>query len=1121
MNEPNSGVGTLVDALVGAGVALWVEHGRLAWLGPEEELLPDLYQQLRLRTDEVTAFLQDEAPPATSPLSYAQQGLWLVHELAPDSAAYNVNTVLDVDPAVDVPALERAVELLVERHRSLRTIYRTVHGRAVQQVRDDIVAPLEVIDTRTSGPELDLELARLIDRPIDLAGNGPFRVSLIRSRAGGDREAPVDRGLLVLVVHHIAADLASLEILVRELDVLYGAARLQAPAELPELPFDYDEHTTRERERLESEAGDRLWAYWQAQLKGELRPLALPADFARPRVQTYRGETFAADVDETLTAALSEVARRHHTTRFVLLYAAFVVLLRRYTGQSDIVVASPITLRNEPDSDLVVGDFVNPVALRVSVASQEPFERLLQRAAAVVTDAVRHADFPFPLLVERLAPVREASRSPVAQVLYNWNKLDPDIAGWRQRGALVREILRGSSTGAGGATHDLALTVTEFARTLRCGWTFNSDLFTRATIETMAGDFTSLLESIAAAPERTIAGYELPSGRWQADAGWGRGVDAAVPRACVHELVEQQARRTPHAIAVIDRDGAMTYAELQQRSEAVAAYLRASQVGLHDVVAVCVGRTASAVALFLGILRCGACYVPLDPGFPEDRLRFIVGDAGLSLLISDGRVQIGDLPVWDGHQGLTAVSGDDAPTVASDPATLAYIIYTSGSTGWPKGVAVEHGALSNFLHSMSRKPGLSPEDRLCAVTTFSFDIAGLELFLPLITGAAVVLADEDTVVDGAALAALLVRERATVMQATPATWRLLLDAGWAGAPGVRLLCGGEALSADLAEALCRCSAEVWNLYGPTETTIWVSTHRVEPDAARNRSGTVPIGTPIDNTTFDVLDEDGLHVPPGVAGELWIGGRNLARGYWRRPELTAEKFVAAPDGSGTRYRSGDLVRWRDGALEYLGRLDAQVKVRGFRIEPGEIEAVLREHPSVKDAVVIARREEGAEALLVAYVVAPDAAAIELELLEAMRRRLPSYMIPSFVIGLDAFPLTPNGKLDRGALPVPRRSLHFATEYAAPRTETERQVAETWSEALGRDRIGVDDNFFEIGGYSLIAAQAAALSQARMSPGFAVKDLFDHQTIATLSAWIDTTAGRSPSMVTEPALARTTP
>jgi amino acid adenylation domain-containing protein len=783
------------------------------------------------------------------------------------------------------------------------------------------------------------------------------------------------------------------------------------------------------------------------------------------------------------------------------LFAAFNALLCRHTGQEDILVGTPIANRTSPEVEGLLGLFANTLVLRTDVSGDPPFSELLGRVRGAALDAYAHQDLPFDRLVEALQPARDMSHSPIFQVMFT---LQNTPAGKLRLSSLT---IRPVALHVGTARLDLTVDAWERPEGLVLRFEYNTDLFNPGTIARLAEHFRRLLAGAVDDPGARVSALPLltESERRQVLVTWNATQGDYPADRCIHELVEAQAARTPDAVAAVFGNASLTYRALNERANRVAHRLRAMGVGPDVRVGICLERSLDLLVGVLGILKAGGAYVPLDPAFPPERLAFMLEDAEAPVLMTQGRLA-SILPahgaavlLLDGDADLVASQSDENPVPAATPAHLAYVMYTSGSTGRPKGVQIPHRAVVNFLISMRQRPGLTDQDILVSVTTLSFDIAGLELFLPLIVGARVIIADRETTLDGHRLGHLLERSGATVMQATPATWRLLLDSGWRGKRDLKILCGGEALSRELATALLGTSGSLWNLYGPTETTIWSTVHEV-----RDGAGPVPIGRPIANTQLYVLDRHGQPTPVGVPGELHIGGDGVARGYLKRPELTAARFLPDPfcGQAGARmYRTGDLARYRpDGTLEYLGRMDDQVKIRGFRIELGEVEVALAQYPGLRQAVVVAGPDGSGVPRLAAYLTTGQAAPPSARDLRAfLADRLPEYMIPSTFTILSEFPLTPNGKVDRRRLPAPESApLGERGSLVAPRTESERMVAQIWREVLQARAVGIDDNFFELGGHSLLLVQVQSRLRAALQRDISIVELFQHPTVRAVAA-----------------------
>ena len=913
--------------------------------------------------------------------------------------------------------------------------------------------------------------------------------------------------MLLLVMHHIAADGWSVGILRRELGELYKAGCAGGDAHLPELPVQYGDFARWQREWLQDEVLERHVSYWRRQMEGAPVVLELPTDRPRPAAESYRGGRATLDIPVELTAALHRVSREERVTLFTTLLAAFQVLLYRHSGQEDIVVGTPNAGRNRQETEPLIGCFVNTLVLRSDLSDNPSFRTFLRRVWNVVLEAHTHHDLPFEKLVEELRPVRSLSHHPLFQVMFVLQNASTEAL--EMPGLTVTEV----AVDREASMFDLTLLMRDTSSGLSGTLEYNCDLFDASTMARLLGHLRTILESVVADRERRVG--ELPvltPAERDEYARWNQTATAYPSRSCLHELFERQVLTDPERVAAQFEGHEVSYQLLDRRSNQLARYLKKLGVGPEVLVGICLDRSLGMIVGLLGVLKAGGAYVPLDPAFPPARLGFMLADAGVSVLLSEEK-QMASLPVCTAEtvcldrvrEEILAESPERMACEVSQE-NLAYVIYTSGSTGRPKGVEIEHGAIVNFLSSMKRIPGLEPSDILLSVTTLSFDIAGLELFLPLVTGARTVLVSGDVALDGTLLAETLAQTRATVMQATPATGRLMIEAGWRGDKSLKALCGGEALSPDLAEALLSRCGEVWNMYGPTETTVWSSCARIIS------ASDVHVGRPIANTEIQILDSRGQVAPIGVTAELLIGGDGLARGYHDRSDLTAERFVPHPFQPGHQlYRTGDLAKYRaDGNIECLGRLDDQVKVRGFRIETGEVEARLDEHSSVQQSVVVARDEASGERGLVAYVVldqdqAPPTPAI---LRAHMREQLPAYMMPSRFVMLATLPLTPNGKVDRKALPaLDRQRPDVGASYAAPRTQPEEELARIWSVVLGIERVGVNDNFFDIGGSSLLAVRIFAMIEETFGRPLPLASLFQHPTVAELATLLES-AGERP-------------
>lgn len=1106
----------IIESLAQQGIQLWVEGENLRFRAQKGALTPELRALLTENKPALVAHLRAQSQQAVNyfPLSYNQQSMWFMHQSAPESAAYNVAFTVRICSRVDVDALRRAFQAIIDRHPALRTLYAFRDGAPMQAVQGSSEVAFEVIEAANMNDEaLYAAVVAAYERPFDLENGPVFRISLFTRSA--------EEHVLLIGAHHIAFDGWSLWLLLDDLRALYPAYLNQQPAALPSLDATYIDFMQWQTALLNSAEGERLAQYWQTRLAGEMPMLDLPTDHPRPATPSFRGATHIFVIDADLTRHLRELAKTEGVTLYALLLAAFQTLLYRYSGQDDIIIGSPMFGRNRPEFARIIGDFVNMVALRASLAGNMPFATFLTHTRQTVLEAIEHQEYPFPLLVQKLGSSRDTSRSAVFQAVF-------DVQRVQQAGAFADLFVPGRRDvrlELGGlqiepfpmpqqeGQFDLVMQLAEAGDVMPGTLKYSTDVFAAPTIERLTRHFITLLGSIVANPRQPLAQLPLLDAdeRRTIITDWNQTQAIYDHERRVTHFFEERAASAPTATAAICDGARLSYADLNQRANQLAHHLRALGVGPDTLVGVCMERSLDMLVALFGVLKAGGAYVPMDPEYPRERLGYMVEDAQMPIILTQQRL-LDRLP---DHQSQVIPIDADWPTIAAQPDTnpavraeggdLAYVIFTSGSTGRPKGVQISHRALINFLLSMQREPGLKATDVLVSVTTLSFDIAGLELYLPLITGATVVIASRDTVIDGVALAALLDETDATVMQATPATWRLMIESGWKGRAGLKMLCGGEGLPRKLMEQLLERGAELWNMYGPTETTIWSTVCRLFPD-----DPIISIGRPIANTQVYVLDEHLALVPIGAVGTLYIGGDGLARGYLGRPDLTDERFIPNPfdPATGRIYNTGDQARWLpDGRLECLGRIDHQVKIRGFRIELGEIETAIGRHPAVQTGVTVAREVRPGDKRLIAYVAPKAGHTLEAsELRHYLRERLPEYMLPSSVVILERLPLTPNGKVDRKGLPPPPETRSEQT-LALPQTPTEQLIANIWSAALSETQIGAHDNFFDLGGHSLLAMQVigkiADHTGLRLEPA-----IMRFQTLSQLAAMLDEELARSP-------------
>jgi amino acid adenylation domain-containing protein len=1055
----------------------------------------------------------------TLPLSFAQQRLWFLDQLEPNSSLYNIPAAVRLKGQLDLYALGQSFTEIVNRHESLRTRFGVVEGVPVQVIDEAGSFMLQVTDLSDWGEaEREAEAGRVAtaetQAPFDLTTGPLFRASVLRLGA--------EDHVLLCTMHHVISDGWSMGVFINELTTLYTAYAAGQPSPLPELTLQYADFAHWQRGWLAGDVLEGQLGYWKKQLAGAPAALELPLDHPRPAVQTFRGAPEPLSFSAELTAALKELSRREGVTLFMTMLAAWQTLLARYSGQEDVVVGTPIAGRNRAEMEPLIGFFVNTLVLRTNLSGDPRFIELLRRVREVALGAYAHQDVPFEKLVEELQPERDLSRSPLFQTMMMLQNVP-------QEAMQLPGLELSPMVGEGGTTkYELTLELVETSTGLIGALRYNVDLFRAETINRMLGQFERLLESVCRKPEQRLSEVELLSEeeREQIVVGWNDTAAEYAAGTCLHQLFEKQVERSPEADAVIFEAERISYRELNERANRLAHYLQTLGVGPETLVGICVERSVEMMVGLLGILKAGGTYVPLDPQFPAERLAFMMADSQFPVLLTQQHLTealpsaTGQVVYLDRESEREAVAqqGTANPETSVGAENLAYMIYTSGSTGTPKGVQIPHRAVVNLLQTMANRPGLSSSDVLLAVTTLSFDIAALELFLPLLVGARLVVASRETASDGAQLIKRLEETGATALQATPATWRMLEESGWEESAGLKVWCGGEALLPELGNRLRTRSGEVWNLYGPTETTIWSSVYQIQEEVEATGQS-VSIGRPVANTQIYLLDGELRPAPVGVAAELYIGGEGLARGYLGRAELTAERFIPNPFGAeGERlYRTGDVARYRNaGEIEYVGRIDNQVKVRGYRIEVGEIEVALSEHEAVRQAVVAARASEGGEKRLVAYVVAAtDEGVSSSELQQYLKSRLPAYMVPNVFVQLEALPLTANGKVDRRALPAPTGGREeLGGEYVAPRTATEEVLAGIWAVVLHSEQVGVHDNFFELGGHSLLATQVMSRVREALGVEMPLRQLFEQPTVAGLAGVIDELKQAAGGMVAPP-------
>ncbi len=1064
---------------------------RISALTPEQRALFEArLKQKGLRTD-VTAVQtiprRQDRGSSTCPASIDQERLWFIDQLQPGNTAYNIFNASRIRGSLNIPIMERVINELIQRHEVLRTTLKSVDGLPVQVIAPDLKITLEPVSLEHL-PEAERydEAVRLTTeefaRPFDLE-NGPLvRVGLLRLAQ--------DDFVLQVNMQHAITDRWSFAVFEKELAVLYQAFATGHPSPLPELPIQFADYAVWQRERMNGDEYKKDLEYWRKQLAGAPFILDFPTDFPRPPIQNFRGARVYVSYPKDLLDGLKELSRREGVTMFMTLMAAFKTLIYRYTNQHDVLISTPIGTRLRPETENLVGYLLNLLIVRTDLSGDPTFRDLLKREQDACVGAFAHQEVPFGKLVQELKPVQDPSRNPIAQVAFLY--LDfPEATAMQFLGLTANHI----DIDNGASRFDITLAMTETPDGFTVSIEYIRDIFEHDRMERMAQHLKTLLGSIIANPDAHLSDLAILTleERRQLEQ-WNDTAHQFSSNLLVHQLFEQQAAQKPHAPALIFEDQTLTFSEINSRANQLARHLLSCGLQPEARVGVMLPRTPDALVALLAIFKAGGCYLPLDPEYPAERRAFMLDDAGALLVITEEflRVHLSD-------QSIENVESEVRPE------QLAYIIYTSGSTGRPKGVAVEHRQLLHTMQSAQEVLGLTAADCLPSIASFSFDISLLELLCAPLAGGRCLLVSTHGAMEASVAARVL--QEATVLHAVPGLMRRFVSVAREQSAETsrqlrQLLVGGEAVAPELVAEM----QEVWSdadvrvLYGPTEATIICASYEVSRQGMINHQ---MIGRPLPNSMLRILDRKGQLVPIGVDGEICIGGAGVARGYWQSADLTAEKFVSAMDGARI-YRTGDRGRYlQDGNIEFTGRIDEQVKVRGFRIELGEIESVLTEHESVTEAVVIALEDRAGEKRLVAYVVtAPGASRNISDLRSHLKERLPDYMIPSAFVYLDALPLTNHGKIDRRALPAPDAERPALAEaFIEPRTSAERKLASIWTKLIGINRIGINDNYFELGGDSLLATQLVSHARNVFEVELPLVELFRHPTLAEMATSIE--------------------
>jgi amino acid adenylation domain-containing protein len=1070
----------------------------------------------QITTDETLpiSLTQVEADTFKHPLSFSQRGLWFIDRITPNSSTYNIPLVIKLHGCVDLAVLQECLNEIIRRHEILRTSFTVIDGQPVQVINQNVTLTLAVEDLRSFASNERTHLARhlttqLAQQPFDLSSK-----SLIRAKC---LQISDEDYHLIIVLHHIVADGWSIGVLLEELVALYekfAQGKLSPLSELPNeiigrsafrgflgtTPVQYKDFVNWQRKCLSCDRLQGSLAYWKQKLQGELPVLNLPTDRPRPTVQTFKGDRAQLVLPLALKQKLEDLSHQQGVTLFMTLLTAFKILLYRYTGQTDILVGSPIANRSKAELEQLIGLFVNVLVMRTDLSGDLSFLDLLGRVKSTALEAYVHQDLPFEKLVEELQPNRDLSYNPLFQVMFVLQNIPKPNLSLSDVSVNYEEGYNNTSK------FDLTLFMEDGDRDLVATCEYNTDLFNADTITRMLGHFQTLLENIVRESQQSISSLQLltPPEVRQLLIEWNDTEINYPQNKCIHQLFEEQVEKTPSNVAVIFENQQLTYKELNSRANQLAHYLQQQGVKSDTVVGICMERSLEMVMALIAILKAGGAYLPLDTVYPQERLGFMLADAQMPVLLTQPYLRERLPP----HQAkLISIDTEGAiytnyssQNLASDikPENLAYVIYTSGSTGQPKGVMNTHQGVCNRLLWMQDAYRLTPKDKVLQKTPYSFDVSVWEFFWTLTTGASLVIAKPGGHQDSCYLVDTIKKSEITTLHFVPSMLQIFLEE-----PELqrcsslkRVICSGEALSLPLQEKFfARLNCELDNLYGPTEAAIDVTHWQCQPDASLT---TVPIGRPIANTQIYILNRDIQLVPIGIPGELYIGGVGLARGYLNRPELTQERFIENPFNKGTRlYKTGDLARYHaNGAIEYLGRIDHQVKIRGFRIELGEIEAVLSQHPAVREAVVVVRKISQRQQL-VAYIVGncKDQWSRE-EGKNYLLGLLPEYMLPSVFVMLDRLPLLPNGKINRRALPLPESRSRSTVAHQSPSSVLEKEIAAIWQKVLNLERVGINDNFFDLGGHSLLLLEVNQALRKSLQRDLSVVEMFQHPTIASL-------------------------
>ncbi|MBW4583715.1 non-ribosomal peptide synthetase [Aetokthonos hydrillicola Thurmond2011] len=1067
---------------------------RLAQLSPEKQklLLQQLQKKNQYRFEERILPQQRNNSANSFTLSYPQQRLFVLEQLIPGNLAYNSPLLLRLNGKVNVTALKLSLNEMARRHEILRTTFHLQNGTPIQAIAPSLDVAVPVVDFRHLPPvQQEVEIKRLFQQEILT----PFNISQLPLWRTKLLQIKEEEYALLLTIHHIIFDGWSVGVLIGEVGSLYEAVLDQKLASLPELPIQYVDYALWQKQKIQGEFLNSQLDYWKQQLAG-ISSLQLPTDCPFSSVQnTEGGGVLTLEFPETLSHALKQLSHREQTTLNMTMLAAFFALLGRYTQQDDVAVGSVIANRNHREVESLIGFFVNTLVLRSDLSDNPPFSELLKRVRKTTLEAYEHREMPFDLLVEKLQPERDLSRNPLVQVGFAFQNAPTPVS---QFGTITVHSI---DVELSHARFDLELHLWEGTKGLEGAFVYKTSLFDAGTIARLAAHFQRLLEGIVTDPTTRIQSLPLlTDGEFDQILVEWNNTNGDYTQQCFHEIFEAQVEKNPNSLAVVFADQKLTYYQLNEKSNQIAHYLGKQGVKPEVMVGLCMERSPEMIAGIIGILKAGGSYVPLDPSYPEERLRFILADTKAPVLLLAEK----SLTIFSGYEGLIVRIDRDWDQIAQENSTnpnsgvsqinLAYTIYTSGSTGIPKGVTVSHQGLSNLIAAQKQTFDIQQQDSILQFASLNFDASIFEIVMALSSGATLVLGSQNSLMPGPPLVETIQKHSVAIAVLTPSTLSTLPPADL---PNIKkIIVAGEACRADLV-AQWSHGRHFFNAYGPTEATVWATVAKCQ-----DSHEAPPIGNPIKNTRIYILDAQLQPVPVGVAGELCIAGVGLARGYLNRPDLSAEKFMPNPFSKepGERiYRTGDLARWLpDGNIQFLGRIDQQVKLRGFRIELGEIEAVISQYPNVREAVVIAQDDGVDNKRLVAYVISDQTQVIGVsELRSFLKDKLPNYMVPSAFVFLEAMPLTHTGKVNRKALPPPADfDSSSSPTYVAPNSEVEQKIAAIWQQALNLEKVGIHDNFFDLGGHSLLILQVHSQLQEIFGHNLSIAEMFQYPTIYSL-------------------------